>query len=593
MSVPRIFDSATALNDGTVLIAGGIDRQGKVLDSAEIYDPVADNFTLVGNMTTPRDVQGAAKLSDGTVLIAGGFDGHSPVSSAEIYDPISKTFHATSHRMNFARENPSATTVTGGLALVAGGFDMDNVWSNGEVYDLASGEFFVTGPMSSPRLLNFAAALPSGEVLVGGGATFAPGQGNTLTSTVDIFDPGTFKFRPTGAPLHIARDNFSSGLEAAVLPDGKVLVVSGVDNQGTLSGFALPEAEIYDPVLDNFTVTGGMNAVRAGHTSTLLVNGTILITGGGNGANLPQASAEIFDPATTLLRPTTGPMNIPRAGHAAVLLKNGQVLIVGGGSTTTAEIYDPASDTFRLTSGVLDTAPVAETATLLPNGTVLVAGGLNNDGDSVSSAVIYNPKTDQFTGTAGAMQAARAIHVAVLLKNGTVLLAGGGTDSVLKHAIASAEIYDPKTGKFSSTGSMASPRVAAAAVAGPGGGAVVMGGVDTSQTILSSAEVFDPKAGKFSGTETPMLASRAFQTATILKDGRVLVAGGRSVVSRAIQTTASTEFYNFQMRSFTAGPNMTTPRDTHAATLMKGGGVFISGGGSNGDILPTAEVFTQ
>jgi N-acetylneuraminic acid mutarotase len=589
----RYFHSATALKDGTVLIAGGVNQQAETLNTAEIFNPVTRSFADTGDMTTPRNGHVAVRLDEGSVLIAGGDSSGTDLSSAEIYDPTSKLFHATTHEMHLPRNYAAASIMPGNLVLIAGGQNSTDVLSSAEVYDPKQDGFIaISSAMNAPRFNLFTAALPSGQVLVGGGATTPFGSGTIPTASVDIFDPGSFKFRPTGTPLHIARQTFSSQQQAAVLSDGSVLVVSGLDFQGNNTGLPVPTGEIYDPVLDTFTVTGGMNNPRAGHTATLLGNGKILITGGANGAGVPLASAEIYDPKSTRLTPTAGPMNVPRAGHAAVRLKSGRVLIVGGGSSTTAEIYDPASDTFRLTGGELMTARVAETATLLANGTVLVAGGLDNFGEALNTAEIYNSITDRFSPANSKMIAARAIHAAALLKGGSVLLVGGSTDSNLTHAIASAEIYNAKTGSFTATGSMASERTGPAAIFVSDGTVLVTGGVDSTGTILSTAEVFDPKAGSFSATETPMSTARLFHAMASLKNGRVLVSGGRALVGSRFLSVTSTDIYDPRTRSFSAGPTMTSPRDSHTATLFSMGRVLITGGNFGADTWPTAEVLS-
>ena len=96
------------------------------------------------------------------------------------------------------------------------------------------------------------------------------------------------------------------------------------------------------------------------------------------------------------------------------------------------------------------------TATLLADGRVLIAGGDERPRD-LASAELYDPKTGTFSAT-GSMAAAREYHTATLLADGRVLIAGGGGDYTDRNFLASAEIYDPETGTFSATGSMAEAR---------------------------------------------------------------------------------------------------------------------------------------
>src|SRR5208282_4162645 len=128
MSDVRIGHTATLLNDGTVLIAGGNDGFD-VVPTAEIYSPATGQFALTGNlvsgatiMTTPRADHTATLLSDGTVALVGGVDNSgNPLSSAEIYDPESGTFSAVASQMSQARAFHTANLLASGLVLIAGG----------------------------------------------------------------------------------------------------------------------------------------------------------------------------------------------------------------------------------------------------------------------------------------------------------------------------------------------------------------------------------------------------------------------------------------------------------------------------------------
>src|SRR5262249_19019793 len=116
---------------------------------------------------------------------------------------------------------------------------------------------------------------------------------------------------------------------ATRLPDGKVLIAGGL--HCSTDGSTVPDsAELYDPKSASFVLTGAMNASRFGHTSPLLSNGKVLITGGGDSiSGYPLASGELYDPSTGTFT-LTGSMRVPRLGHSATPLPNGKVLIAGG-----------------------------------------------------------------------------------------------------------------------------------------------------------------------------------------------------------------------------------------------------------------------
>ena len=145
----------------------------------------------------------------------------------------------------------------------------------------------------------------------------------------------------------------------------------------------------------------------------------------------------------------TGALGTAREFHTATLLSNGKVLVAGGfgasGFLASAELYDPANGTWSGT-GALATAREFHTATLLPNGKVLVAGGIGAGG-VLASAELYDPTTGTWSAT-GSLNYARGDHTATLLPNGKVLVAGGKDNSTY---VESAELYDPATGMWSST----------------------------------------------------------------------------------------------------------------------------------------------
>lgn len=218
-----------------------------------------------------------------------------------------------------------------------------------------------------------------------------------------------------------------------------------------------------------FTTTGALSGSRAGHSTTLLRNGTLLVVGGFNGT-VRLTSSELYNPATggwaasgalTTGRTThtatlmsngkvlaaIGSMFFARQAHTATLLTDGRVLVAGGGNvgyfTSGAEIYDPASGTWG-TTGALGTARGVHTATLLPDGRVLAAGGNHNNINepltALSSAELYDPATGTWTAS-GSLNAARSTHTATLLPGGQVVIAAGYyVDSLVQ--LSSVELYD-------------------------------------------------------------------------------------------------------------------------------------------------------
>ena len=339
--------------------------------------------------------------------------------------------------------------------------------------------------------------------------------------------------------LSVARNN----LTATLLQNGLVLVVGG---QQGLSTAAIGAADLYDPATGTFSSTGGLNTSRYLHTATLLNDGTVLIVGGQiNGVSV--STAEIYHPGSGTFTFTTNHPITARAEHTATLLADGTVLITGGindsGIQQTAEIYTPGNQTFTAV-GLMNNSRMNHSATLLTNGKVLIAGGDVN-GDIVVSAELYDPVTQQFTYT-GNMNAARQNHTATLLANGTVLIAGGFSNSGGTTGIGTAEIFNPflSGGTFSSTaGGLNAARGAHTATQLPDGTVLVAGGYNCpppscSNPVQGSAEIYDLTSGLFFPTGS-LINARWEDTATLLNDGTVLIAGGFSGNS----ATASAERY--------------------------------------------------
>jgi hypothetical protein len=322
-----------------------------------------------------------------------------------------------------------------------------------------------------------------------------------------------------------------------------------------------------------------MEVERAAHTATLLANGRVLVTGGIRTGEAALASAELYDPQTRKFSPT-GSMTAVRSGHTATLLKNGLVLLAGGfddeDPVATAELYDPATGRFEPTGSL--TAPRGgATATLLRDGRVLVAGGYDGD-RSLASADRYDPATRRFART-GSMRAPRAAHTATRLRDGRVLVTGGG--NLQGSALRSAEIYDPRTGSFSATGSLMIRRHKHAAALLRNGRVLVLGGSDEQDwgNRYRSAEVFDPRTHGF--TRASALSQARFKmpdAVAVTPSGAVLVAGGAQVVDR------------FRNGRFVPVARLDAARYYSTATLLRDGSLLVVGGYDRA-IRPTAQSF--
>jgi N-acetylneuraminic acid mutarotase len=311
------------------------------------------------------------------------------------------------------------------------------------------------------------------------------------TTGAELYDPVSDEWWLTGS-MAFPRNRAS----VTRLASGKVLVAGGAST--------IPEndrsAEIYDPETGTWTATGSMATARHVHTATLLPSGKVLVAGGANYESTASMnglkSAELYDPATGTWAPA-GEMSVGRIGHVAVLLESGEVLVAGGyglgGTWISAEIYDPATGTWRATEHMRGTHQYG-TATLLPSGRVLVLGDLWGD---ATLAEVFDPATETWIAVAP-MPRGRNSHGAALLPSGHVLVAAGEqvTQASSHNCLSTADLYDPVSDTWSATSSLGSARSWFATIPMPSGAVLVVGGDSCGAGYLPTAEVYcEPAAG--------------------------------------------------------------------------------------------------
>jgi hypothetical protein len=326
------------------------------------------------------------------------------------------------------------------------------------------------------------------------------------------------------------------GFTAVRLLDGRVLVAGGGD---ATNKFRLTSAELYDPASGTWSATGDMVHPQGNFPATLLRDGRVLV-GVDEDPAAPSwddsiTGAEVYDPESGTWT-TTGKMVNGAdlyGGSTATLLANGKVLVAGDKG---AELYDPANGTWSAT-GKMITPRHHHTATLLPDGRVLVAGGDVGDG-MVYSAELYDPDTASWTATANtrsgghcAAGCPRANGTATLLQDGTLLFIRLSSSEPIVEFV---EIYDPATGTWTPTGDMARPDATYFTATRLLDGTVLVAGAS------GLAELYDPTTGSWTETANMLFD---WSSATLLLDGTVLVAGGSNCSDQGCVATGSAELY--------------------------------------------------
>ena len=338
LNMARWGHTATLLQNGQVLVVGG-NGNGSIyiptFASAELYDPATGHWTVTGSMATPRLGHTATLLQNGQVLVAGGYDNGTGnvASSAELYDPDTGTWSVTGS-MTQARDNHAAILLQNGLVLAAGGTSSSGVTASAELYNPAAGTWEATGSLNVSRYSAAAVLLPSGEVLVAGGANSPGGRYTPLAST-ELYNPSQGQWASTQSL------NFASAYATATLLGNSDVLVLGVPGE-----FSDPSVHTWT----NTGSYPRVATVDRGHAETLLGTGKVLVTGtrcNYSGCSHVATTYSFLYDFSSNSWSRTGNMNQSRVYHTATRLANGQVLVVGGEfranpvAVASAELYTP------------------------------------------------------------------------------------------------------------------------------------------------------------------------------------------------------------------------------------------------------------
>ncbi len=600
MQYARSGHTAVLLPDGRVLVAGGKGLSGigtaDYLNNAEIYDPTTNTWTLLSaSMSSPRQFHTATLLTDGRVLLVGGQTGLLTLSNTgELFDPRDETFTPLKTSLTNGLKDHTATRLPDGTVLIAGGQTSLNTplsyTNTTAIFDPADNSLRAGVSFSGSRGAHSATLLNNGMVLIAGGRYYSslPSPTTNYHNSVQLYDPITQSWED-GTAL----TNKRAYHHAALIPNGDLLVCGGYN------GTILSSCEQYETDTNTWRASPSFKQARYYHTTVLLPSGSLMAVGGSDGSEALR-SVELLDPAPGYEQITPSMINAITP-ETVTRLPNHNLLITGirvsDQNTKFTEMYNIDSSTWSM-HVPMNHIRRYHTATLLPNGQVLVTGGLGeyNQTTVLNTTEIYDPQEKTWTNAAP-MTNARAFHSATLLANGKVLIVGGDNKLLSERTLASVEIYDPSTDTWSETTNLNFPRMDHRALLLKDGRVMIAGGLaqkpgSTTLSTLKTVELFNPsdqtwfKAESMSNEVNSTYGKSDF-TMTLLPDGRVLVTGGRS----GLVLYAQIERYNPETNTWSDLGLLPSERAGHSATLMGDGRVLLAGGSNDSTILDQYLVF--
>ncbi len=571
----------------------------QALSIAADVDVPVPTWEYTGNMHSQRSYFTLSLLPDGRVLAAGGYyydSGDYYLNSSEIFNPVDQQWYVVADSMSGARRNHTATTLLDGRILVVGGENATDKLNTAEIFDPVTNLWSDAPAMTIKRVGHTATRLNDGRVLVVGGCF----SNLACTNTVEIYNPLTNSWTYFNDLSLPAMKNHA----AALLPDGTVMVTGGV-NLGTSLTY-LSSVYVFNPVGNSWTIKPSMNSTRSEHFMAVRRDGVVMVVGGYKSMKIGDLTfhnyiqtTELYDSAVNMWTFSTDLWANGRRGASAILDPYGNFYLIGGYNTDypagifVSEKRDIDSDTDWATFAYIDDVyPRFDHAAIqLVNGGFLIAGGrIGISGTTYSdTAQIYQNLNGNSVSYPNTLGDGVYLSAGTLLENGDLIITGGIGEAAMSstgQCSKNAYLWSNTLDDRDDLPSMTYQRCGHTATLLKDGRVVVIGGSPTAtfSTSLRFVEILN--GDEWQIVSTPYETSGG--TATLLPNGEILTIDlenkpyGILFNPDSLETRRTADTYIGHYNG-------------HTATLLPNGKVLIYGS-SQDNIMelydPIADTFT-
>jgi hypothetical protein len=250
MLAPRASHICIALQDGSILVAGGVTGPGGPTNAAELFNPTTNLWTTTGSMLTARTDAAAILLSNGNVLVAGGRTSGQIANSLEIYDPAAGRFRLADGVLSSPRSRHAIAILKDGRVLIGGGFDGERTLDSMDIFDPVSATVRPAGFMSGPREAFTATELSDGRILLAGGF-----DGSKELASAELFDPATGATVPAGSLAKPHRTHIA--IRAA--GSENILIAGG--RSGLAAELFVPSLNAFVPAVESSQASPGVATI--------------------------------------------------------------------------------------------------------------------------------------------------------------------------------------------------------------------------------------------------------------------------------------------------------------------------------------------